>query len=324
MKKKSKTAVNAKKSGVSSKKTDKKLVTRSATKGVKSAPKKSSKLSKPSKPARVSKLAKPTKAVKSAKPAKKAVYVKVAKKVSRVAVVPVSRAAKKPSPKAVAVSKMKHKTKPTAPAKGKVKPTASTAKMAKKTVARVASKISKVVKQPLSRPSVSKAPIKKTSSLTKTVAQTKQPVRHAEVVTTPIEATTTVATPVIAAKGLPEGEWQSFRDRLTKMRARLRGDVDAMTDAALNKNSLDASNDNSTMPIHMADVGSDNYEQEQTLSFMQSESGILRRVEDALAKIKEGTYGICEMCECQIPKVRLQAIPYAAYCVRCAEQLESR
>lgn len=120
-------------------------------------------------------------------------------------------------------------------------------------------------------------------------------------------------------KRLTSAEIESYKAKLLEMRARLRGDVDTMTDAALNKNRMDASGDLSVMPIHMADIGSDNFEQEQTLSFMQSETGMLDLVEEALDRIKDGTYGICETCECKIPKVRLNFLPYASMCVKCAE-----
>ncbi len=121
-----------------------------------------------------------------------------------------------------------------------------------------------------------------------------------------------------AEKGLTAAEIESYRTKLLMIRARLRGDVTTMTDAALNKNRMDPSGDVSSMPIHMADVGSDNFEQEQTLAFMQSESGILDMVEEALQRIKQGAYGICESCETWIPKVRLNFIPYASMCVKCA------
>ena len=64
-------------------------------------------------------------------------------------------------------------------------------------------------------------------------------------------------------------EMKPFRQSLEAIRARLRGDVNTMADAALRKNRAEASGDLSTMPIHMADLGSDAYEQEFTLSLMR-------------------------------------------------------
>ena len=115
---------------------------------------------------------------------------------------------------------------------------------------------------------------------------------------------------------------QLYRDRLLALRARLRGDVDQMADAALKKSRSEANGDLSSMPIHMADIGSDNFEQEFTLSLMQSEEGTLDQIESSLERIEDGTYGRCEECGVKIPKTRLNAIPYAALCVKCAEQEE--
>ena len=96
-----------------------------------------------------------------------------------------------------------------------------------------------------------------------------------------------------------------------------------MADAALNKTRSEASGDLSLMPIHMADVGTDNYEQEFTLSLMQNEEGVLGLVEGALERIEEGTYGSCAECTNKIPKTRLNALPYTPYCVKCAGKIES-
>ena len=119
-------------------------------------------------------------------------------------------------------------------------------------------------------------------------------------------------------------ELKVYRDMLLSLRARLRGDVDHMADAALNKSRSEANGDLSSMPIHMADIGSDNFEQEFTLSLMENEGGTLTQIETSLERIEEGTYGQCEECGAKIPKTRLKAIPYATLCVRCAEQQEQR
>lgn len=113
-----------------------------------------------------------------------------------------------------------------------------------------------------------------------------------------------------------------YRERLIALRARLRGDVDHMADAALKKSRTEANGDLSSMPIHMADIGSDNFEQEFTLSLMQSEGGTLEQIEVALERIEDATYGACEECGARIPKQRLNAVPYTTMCVKCASESE--
>lgn len=121
---------------------------------------------------------------------------------------------------------------------------------------------------------------------------------------------------------MKKAELKVYKDRLMMLRARLRGDVTQLADAALKKRRTEANGDLSSMPIHMADLGSDNYEQEFTLSLMESEGGTLEKIEAALDRIEEGTYGQCEECGSKIPKTRLNAIPFALMCVKCASQSE--
>ena len=120
-------------------------------------------------------------------------------------------------------------------------------------------------------------------------------------------------------KKLSDVELEVYKSRLIALRARIRGDVSTMADGALSQSRSEASGDLSAMPLHMADIGTDNFEREQTLSFIQSDNQTLQHIEDALVRIKSGTYGICEHCGCTIPKVRLNVLPFTDSCVRCVE-----
>ncbi len=113
-----------------------------------------------------------------------------------------------------------------------------------------------------------------------------------------------------------------YKARLVALRARLRGDVSQMTDAVLEKTLMQANGDLSAVPIHMADIGTDNFEREFTLTLMESKDRTLEEIEEALERIEDGSYGVCEKCEGRIPKARLNAIPYATRCVKCASRLE--
>lgn len=117
-------------------------------------------------------------------------------------------------------------------------------------------------------------------------------------------------------------EMREYKRSLLDLRARLVGDVNGMADAALKKTRSESSGDLSSMPIHMADLGTDNFEQEFTLSLMQNEEEALGEIESALERIEEGTYGACVECSGVIPKTRLQAIPYTPHCVKCASKLQ--
>ena len=95
-----------------------------------------------------------------------------------------------------------------------------------------------------------------------------------------------------------------------------------MADAALRKTRSEANGDLSSMPIHMADLGSDNFEQEFTLSLMENDEETLAHIEGALERIESGVYGRCQECGGIVPKARLNAIPHTPFCVKCAAKIQ--
>ncbi|MHC4739004.1 MAG: TraR/DksA family transcriptional regulator [Planctomycetota bacterium] len=115
---------------------------------------------------------------------------------------------------------------------------------------------------------------------------------------------------------------EHFKEMLLEKRHEIIGNVNEMKDEALKKSRLDASGDLSSMPIHMADIGTDNYEQEFALGLMDSERKLLKEIDDALQRIENKTYGICEATGKPIGKARLQAQPWARHCVEHARMLE--
>jgi len=123
---------------------------------------------------------------------------------------------------------------------------------------------------------------------------------------------------------MKKSEAKEYKSKLLFIRSRLRGDVSTMADAALKKSRTESSGDLSSMPIHMADIGSDNFEQEFTLSLMQTDEEALGQIEAALERIEDGVYGVCVECEAKIPKARLDALPYTPVCIKCASHGQSR
>jgi len=120
------------------------------------------------------------------------------------------------------------------------------------------------------------------------------------------------------AKRLTDEEIQKFKALLLAKRSEILGDVSTIEKETLQKTRSDLSN----MPIHMADVGSDNFEQEFTLELLDSERKVLAEINDALKRIEEGTYGICEGTGKPIERSRLEAIPWARYSIEYADQIE--
>jgi RNA polymerase-binding protein DksA len=114
----------------------------------------------------------------------------------------------------------------------------------------------------------------------------------------------------------------SFRELLLIKRREIVGDVNEMQNEALKKSRLDAAGDLSSMPIHMADLGSDTFEQEFALGLMDSERKLLKAIDEALVRIQKGVYGVCEGTGKPILKARLQAKPWARYGVDYARKIE--
>ena len=117
-------------------------------------------------------------------------------------------------------------------------------------------------------------------------------------------------------------ELEQFQKLLFEKRRLLLGDVNSLEGAALQKNRQDASGDLSKMPLDMADIGSDNYEQEFTIGLIETEEATLREINEALERIEKKEFGKCTACDGPIPKARLKAKPQAMYCIECKRQQE--
>jgi RNA polymerase-binding transcription factor DksA len=88
--------------------------------------------------------------------------------------------------------------------------------------------------------------------------------------------------------------------------------------------SRESSGDLSSYAYHQADQGSDTNYMEHTVMMMESEREKIRLLNDAMRRIQDGNFGICEMCGELIPDARLQIIPYATLCIDCKEKMETK
>ena len=101
-------------------------------------------------------------------------------------------------------------------------------------------------------------------------------------------------------------------------------EIKHISDDTLKKSQKDASGDISGYTYHMADVATDNYDREFSLGLASNDRQSLYELDDALKRIEDGRFGICEDCEQLITKVRLRAVPQARLCVKCQEKREKR
>lgn len=89
------------------------------------------------------------------------------------------------------------------------------------------------------------------------------------------------------------------------------------------KSRQDSAGDLSTHTYHLADAGTDNFDKDMNLGLQGNEQEILQQVDVGLAKIRDGTFGRCEICQGNIPIKRLNVVPYARYCLKCKEKIEA-
>ena len=76
----------------------------------------------------------------------------------------------------------------------------------------------------------------------------------------------------------------------------------------------------SVYSVHMADAGTDSFEQEKNYNLMSRESDYYKNLEIALERIDDGTFGMCNICEDLIPEERMMEVPNATKCVKCKEK----
>lgn len=121
------------------------------------------------------------------------------------------------------------------------------------------------------------------------------------------------------ARQLAANTLKRFRTQLEGEQVRLERMIEEhereLEEARLTETSAERSPDPGS-----AEAGSMNFEYEKELSLGQNTVDLLRKVERALARVADKTYGICESCGNPIPVARLEVLPYATECVSCARR----
>lgn len=121
-------------------------------------------------------------------------------------------------------------------------------------------------------------------------------------------------------KSWKKEEIQLFRKRLIALREKLAGNVNSLgNEAFMNKESAGGM---SNVPIHMADIGTDNFDRDMTIGLIENAEEGMRNIDIALEKLDNNTYGQCDMCGKKVSKTRLLAIPFVQHCIQCQRDEE--
>ncbi|HOL10280.1 MAG TPA: TraR/DksA C4-type zinc finger protein [Bacillota bacterium] len=114
-----------------------------------------------------------------------------------------------------------------------------------------------------------------------------------------------------------------FKERLTAEKNRLEEELRRSDRFNLDENLAGTIAELSSYDNHPADLGSETFEREKDLALWNNSHEILNRINDALNRINQGQYGICEECGAEIAIERLNAIPYTTMCIHCQQVNES-
>lgn len=121
---------------------------------------------------------------------------------------------------------------------------------------------------------------------------------------------------------LPKKELELHREQLLRLRDRIVDEISFLANDSLNRSQKDSAGDLSSHSFHMADQGTDNFDREFAANLLSSEQDVLYEIDEALRRIDQGSYGICEMSGKPIEKERLKFLPFARYCVAVQSEME--
>src|SRR4051794_35828730 len=105
-----------------------------------------------------------------------------------------------------------------------------------------------------------------------------------------------------------------FRRILEAMDGRVREDIQSLEEQARTGLGGEAGGNLSNAPMHLADLGTEQYMQELNATLFENEEYIRLEIREALGRLDRGTYGLCERCGQSVLEERLEALPYTRYC----------
>jgi DnaK suppressor protein len=109
-------------------------------------------------------------------------------------------------------------------------------------------------------------------------------------------------------------KWKKYYQRLSQLREEFLGRKGGLIS--------DARAQQPAFSLHMADAGTDNFDRDFALSMISSDQNALYEIEGAISRIRDGSYGTCELTGKPIPPERLEALPWTRFSADAEKQLE--
>jgi len=129
------------------------------------------------------------------------------------------------------------------------------------------------------------------------------------------------SSPAEEARRIPE-KWRRYHKLLLASRAKLEDVLARHTDEALKKSGKDDAGDLSGYSQHMADAGTDTADRDFALNLISSEQNQIKEIDDAIERMRQGSYGVCEITGRPIPPSRLASVPHTRYSIEGQKELE--
>jgi YteA family regulatory protein len=117
---------------------------------------------------------------------------------------------------------------------------------------------------------------------------------------------------------------RAIKKRLQAERERLEQELHEIMERTSISSDIEQVTELSTYDDHPADLASETFEREKDLALEGNIQDLLDKVNTALEKIEDGTYGLCDSCGIEINTNRLEALPWASLCLNCQDRLEGR
>ena len=155
-----------------------------------------------------------------------------------------------------------------------------------------------------------KVPVKKKATVKKAAVKKKAPVKKKN---TSRKTAGTLSGKIARNKYLTKKQLKEQLNRLLDLRERVTGEISSINRDSLSQNERDPS---------LSDQGTDTFDREFALNQLSSEQDILFEIDEAIRRIENGTYGICEMTNEQINIERLEALPYVRHSIKAQSELE--
>ena len=122
---------------------------------------------------------------------------------------------------------------------------------------------------------------------------------------------------------LSKEQLKQFRQLLITERTKLTDEIKSIA-RETSTSPREASGDLSGYTVHMADMAADTYDRELSMNIVSSEQEILYQIDDALKRLDDGSFGLCQQCNQPISMSRLKAVPYASLCITCQRAKEQK